>query len=41
MFLFFEDFQPQNVPILFLFSIKHSDLLSVKITSGDETWNIR
>ena len=32
MFLFFEGFQPQNVVILFLFFIKHSYLLGVKIT---------
>ena len=34
MFLFFEGFQPQNVLILFLFSIKHLYLLTAKITPG-------
>ena len=31
IFLFFEAFQPQNVVILFLFSLKHSYLLTMKI----------
>ena len=32
MFLFFEGFQPEIVLILFVFSVKHSDLLMTKIT---------
>ena len=30
----FEDLQPQNVLIMFLFSMKHSYVLMVKITPG-------
>ena len=30
----FQDLQPQNVLIMFLFSMKHSYLLTVKIASG-------
>ena len=32
MVLFSEGFQPQNVRILFLFSMKHTHLLMAKIT---------
>ena len=34
MYLFFEIFQPQNVLILLLFSMKHSYPVGVKITPG-------
>ena len=43
MFLHFDGFQPRNVLILFLFSMKQSDLLTAKITSdinnGDVSLN--
>ena len=32
MLLAFEGFQPQNVLILFFFTMKHCDLLTTKIT---------
>ena len=47
MFLFFLTCHPQNIIILYLFSMKHSDLLMAKITSNNSLelgamgiWNI-
>ena len=40
-FLIFEGFQPQNGLIFFLFSMKHSYLLTTKITPYFDTYIVR